>query len=136
MKARDDVRKGALRMLVSAVIYEERSGSRHELTDEEVLGVIAREIKKRREAADIYAQNDRPDLAEKEEAEAAILAEYQPAQFSEEELSSFVSDVVAEVAGENPSMKDMGPVMKAAQARAGGRVDGKRLSTAVRTALS
>ncbi|MCF4005737.1 GatB/YqeY domain-containing protein [Corynebacterium uropygiale] len=136
MKARDDVRKGALRMLVSAITYEERSGSQHELSDEEILGIVAREIKKRRESADIYAQNDRPDLAEREEAEAAVLAEYQPSQFSDEELSAFVAEVVQEVAGENPTMKNMGPVMKAAQARAAGRVDGKRLSTAVRAALS
>lgn len=136
MKARDDVRKGALRMLVSAITYEERSGSQHELSNEEILGIVAREIKKRRESADIYAQNDRPDLAEREEAEAAVLAEYQPSQFSDEELSAFVAEVVQEVAGENPTMKNMGPVMKAAQARAAGRVDGKRLSTAVRAALS
>ncbi|WP_295624723.1 GatB/YqeY domain-containing protein [uncultured Corynebacterium sp.] len=136
MKARDKATVGALRMLKAAIQTEEVSGSKHELTDEEVLKVIEREIKKRRESAEMYKDNGRPELAEGELAEAEVFARYQPKQLDDDELAALVDDAVAEVAGDGEaSMKQMGQIMKAAQAKAAGRVDGKRLSTAVKARL-
>ncbi|SPJ39528.1 Yqey-like protein [Corynebacterium diphtheriae] len=139
MKAREKERTGTLRMLLAAIQTEETSGSKHELTDEDVLKVIAREIKKRRESAEVYAEAGRSELADAETNEANILAEYQPPQLDDDELATLVAEAVAQVKaelGEDVSMKQMGQVMKLATAQAAGRADGKRLSTAVRAALA
>ncbi|OWN09721.1 GatB/YqeY domain-containing protein [Corynebacterium diphtheriae] len=139
MKAREKERTGTLRMLLAAIQTEETSGSKHELTDEDVLKVIAREIKKRRESAEVYAEAGRSELADAEINEANILAEYQPQQLDDDELAALVAEAVAQVKaelGEDVSMKQMGQVMKLATAQAAGRADGKRLSTAVRAALA
>ncbi|CAB0585370.1 GatB/YqeY domain-containing protein [Corynebacterium diphtheriae] len=139
MKAREKERTGTLRMLLAAIQTEETSGSKHELTDEDVLKVIAREIKKRRESAEVYAEAGRSELADAETNEANILAEYQPQQLDDDELAALVAEAVAQVKaelGEDVSMKQMGQVMKLATAQAAGRADGKRLSTAVRVALA
>ncbi|CAB0948612.1 GatB/YqeY domain-containing protein [Corynebacterium diphtheriae] len=139
MKAREKERTGTLRMLLAAIQTEETSGSKHELTDEDVLKVIAREIKKRRESAEVYAEAGRSELADDETNEANILAEYQPQQLDDDELAALVAEAVAQVKaelGEDVSMKQMGQVMKLATAQAAGRADGKRLSTAVRAALA
>ncbi|MFC3849325.1 GatB/YqeY domain-containing protein [Corynebacterium hansenii] len=136
MKARDKDTVGALRMLKAAIQTEEVSGSKHELTDAEVLKVIEREIKKRRESAEMYAENGRQELADNELAEAEVFARYQPKQLDDDELAALVDGAVAEVCGDEPaSMKQMGQIMKAAQAKAAGRVDGKRLSGAVKERL-
>lgn len=139
MKAREKERTGTLRMLLAAIQTEETSGSKHELTDEDVLKVIAREIKKRRESAEVYAEAGRSELADAETNEANILAEYQPQQLDDDELAALVAEAVAQVKaelGEDVPMKQMGQVMKLATAQAAGRADGKRLSTAVRAALA
>ncbi|MBG9287292.1 GatB/YqeY domain-containing protein [Corynebacterium belfantii] len=139
MKAREKEHTGTLRMLLAAIQTEETSGSKHELTDEDVLKVIAREIKKRRESAEVYAEAGRSELADAETNEANILAEYQPQQLDDDELATLVAEAVAQVKaelGEDVSMKQMGQVMKLATAQAAGRADGKRLSTAVRAALA
>ncbi|CAB0488102.1 GatB/YqeY domain-containing protein [Corynebacterium diphtheriae] len=139
MKAREKERTGTLRMLLAAIQTEETSGSKHELTDEDVLKVIAREIKKRRESAEVYAEAGRSELADAETNEANILAKYQPQQLDDDELAALVAEAVAQVKaelGEDVSMKQMGQVMKLATAQAAGRADGKRLSTAVRAALA
>lgn len=139
MKARDKEKTGTLRMLLSALTQEETTGAKHELTDEDVLRIIAREIKKRRESAEIYTQNGREELASAELNEASILEAYQPAQLSDEELEALIDDSIAEIsqaAGEEVTMKHMGQVMKAATGKAAGQVDGKRLSTAVKSRLS
>ena len=142
MLAKDKGRTGTIRMLLAAIQGEETSGTKHEATDEEVLKVIAREIKKRRESAQIYSDNNRPELAETELAEVAVLEEYQPAQLDDSAVASLVDDAVATAAAEagiepgEVSMKQMGQVMKAATAAAAGRVDGRRLSTAVRARLA
>ncbi|AEX40981.1 GatB/YqeY domain-containing protein [Corynebacterium diphtheriae] len=139
MKAREKERTGTLRMLLAAIQTEETSGSKHELTDEDVLKVIAREIKKRRESAEVYAEAGRSELADAETNEANILAEYQPQQLDDDELAALVAEAVVQVKaelGEDVSMKQMGQVMKLATAQAAGRADGKRLSTAVRAALA
>ena len=142
MKAREKGRTGTIRMLLAAIQAEETTGAKHEVTDEEILRVIAREIKKRRESAEIYAANDRPELAETELAEVAVLEEYQPTQLDDAAVAALVDDAVESVAIElavapnEVSMKQMGQVMKVATAAAAGQVDGKRLSAAVRAKLA
>lgn len=136
MKARDKETVAALRMLKAAIQTEEVSGSKHELTDDEVLRVIEREVKKRRESAEMYAENGRQELADAELAEAKVFARYQPEQLDDDAVNNLVAESVAEVAGDDaPSMKIMGQVMKVAKEKAAGQVDGKRLSEAVKAAL-
>ncbi|MEJ5928762.1 GatB/YqeY domain-containing protein [Corynebacterium sp. H128] len=131
MKAREKQRTNTLRMLLAAIQTEEVSGTKHEIDDEAILKLIAREIKKRKESAEVYANAGRQELADNEQAEAEILAAYQPQQLTDEELAALVASVIAGM--DEPKM---GPVMQAATKQAAGRVDGKRLSTAVRAALS
>ncbi|MBV7294469.1 GatB/YqeY domain-containing protein [Corynebacterium sp. TAE3-ERU12] len=135
MKARDKETLSALRMLKAAIQTEEVSGAKHELTDADVLRVIEREVKKRRESADTYRDAGRAELAEKEEAEAEVFARYQPAQLDDAELSELVDNAVTEVCGDEPAMAKMGQVMSLAKDRAAGRADGRRLSEAVRARL-
>lgn len=135
MKARDKATTGALRMLKAAIQTEEVSGEKHELDDAEVLRVIEREIKKRRESADVYRDAGRDELADKELAEAEVFTKYQPRQLDDDELASLVDAAVSEVCGDDVSMKAMGQVMSAAKERAGASVDGKRLSIAVKARL-
>ena len=138
MKAREKERTSAIRSLLAAIQAEETNGARHDLTDEDVLKVIAREIEKRRESAEVYAENGRPELAEAELVDVPFFEAYQPAQLSDDEVTALVDEAVAEVEaekGEPASMKLMGGVMKAANAKAAGRVDGKRLSDAVKARL-
>lgn len=101
MKAKDKPTTSALRMLLAAIQAEETStGTRTELTDDDVLKVIAREIKKRRESAGIYRDNGRDELAEAEEAEVAVFENYQPRQLSDDELGELVDGVISEVAAD------------------------------------
>lgn len=139
MKARDKAKTGTLRMLLSALTQEETTGTKHELSDDDVLRIIAREIKKRRESAEVYAANDRQELADIELTEASILEAYQPIQLTDEELTELIDASIAEISeqsGEAVGMRQMGQVMKAATAKAAGRVDGKRLSTAVKSRIA
>lgn len=139
MKAQDKLRTATLRMLLAAIQAEEVAGKQaRELTDEDVLKVLAREARKRAESATIYTQNGRGDLAAEEHAEARIIDEYLPAPLSDAELADVVDTALAQVAetiGERPHMKHMGQVMKAATAIAAGKADGARLSAAVRERL-
>lgn len=139
MKNRDKLRTATLRMVLAAIQTEEVSGKQaHELTDEEVLKVLARESRKRSEAAEIYTQNGRGELAAEEHAEARIIDEYLPTPLTDAEVADVVDTAIAEVAeqiGERPSVKQMGLVMKAATAIAAGKADGSRLSAAVKDRL-
>lgn len=138
MKAKDKGRTSAIRSLLAAIQAEETTGSRHELEDTDVLKVIAREIKKRRESAQVYSDNGRPELAEAELADVPFFEAYQPAQLDDAELAQLVDAAVAKVeadSGATPTMAQMGNVMKEANAEAAGRVDGKRLSEAVKARL-
>lgn len=139
MKARDTTVVATLRMALSAVSNEEVAGSSaRELSDEEVRAVIAREAKKRREAAEAFASAGRRELAAQERAEGNVLAAYLPTQLDDAELASLVDDAVAEVTatlGERPGQHQMGQVMKAATAKAAGRAEGARMAAAVRAAL-
>lgn len=139
MKAQDKLVTATLRMLLAAVQTEEVSGKQaRELTDDEVLKVLARESRKRAEAAEIYTQNGRGELAANEHAEAHIIDEYLPAPLPDGEVADLVDTAIAQVAeqlGESPGVKQMGLVMKAANAIAAGRVDGGRLAAAVKSRL-
>ncbi|KXP01666.1 GatB/YqeY domain-containing protein [Tsukamurella tyrosinosolvens] len=139
MKAKDTLVTGTLRMLLSAIQNEETSGTAHALTDEEFLKVVAREVKKRGEAAEIFEANGRDELAAKERAEAEVMSRYLPKQLGDDELNALVDAAIAEVTaelGEAPSVRQMGQVMKVANAKAAGAADGKRLSSAVKAKLA
>lgn len=139
MKAKEKQRTSAIRALLAAIQAEETNGSRHELEDADILKVIAREIKKRRESAEVYEDNGRPELAEAELADVPFFEAYQPRQLDESELKALVKESIAEVEAENgeaPTMKQMGAVMKVANAKAAGQADGKRLSAEVKSQLS
>ena len=139
MKAREKERTSAIRALLAAIQAEETNGARHELTDEDVLKVIAREIKKRRESAEVYAENGRQELADAELADVPYFEAYQPEQLDDAELDTLVGEAIAKVeaeTGETVTIKQMGNVMKVATAKAAGRADGKRLSAAVKAKLS
>jgi uncharacterized protein YqeY len=139
MKAKDKLRTATLRMLVAAIQTEEVSGKQaRELSDDEVLKVLAKEARKRGEAAEIYTQNGRGELAANEHAEARVIDEYLPTPLTDAELADVADTAMAQVAeelGERPGMKQMGMVMKAATALAAGKADGARLSKAVKDRL-
>ncbi|MBO3084067.1 GatB/YqeY domain-containing protein [Cellulomonas fengjieae] len=135
MKARDTLRVSTLRQLIAAVRFEAKAGSvEKELSDDEVLKVLAREVKKRRDSAQIYADAGAPERAATESAEADVIETYLPAQLSDDQLQALVTAVIADVGA--TSLRDMGAVMKEATARAGASADGKKLSASVRAALS
>jgi uncharacterized protein len=136
MKARDAFRTNTLRQVIAAVRAAEKSGTvARELTDEEVQGVLASEVKKRRDTAAIYTGAGAAERAATETSEADLIETYLPAAVSEEQLDAVVADAVAATGA--TSMRDMGAVMKAATASAAGlgRVDGKLLSQRVRQVL-
>lgn len=133
MKAKEKERTGTIRMLLAAIQTAETEGTKHEVDDAEIQKIIAREIKKRRESAEIYQSNGREDLASQELTEAEILEGYQPTQLTDEELASLVDATVADLNAS--SMAQIGAVMKEVTARADGRADGKRLSAAVKARL-
>jgi uncharacterized protein YqeY len=139
MKNQDKLRTATLRMMLAAIQTEEVSGRQaRELTDDDVIKVLARESKKRGEAAEIYTQNGRGELAAEEHAEARIIDEYLPTPLNDAEVADVVDTAIAEVAeqlGERPSVKHMGLVMKKATAIAAGKADGSRLSAAVKERL-
>jgi uncharacterized protein YqeY len=139
MKSHDKLRTATLRLLLAAIQTEEVSGKQaRDLSDDEVIKVLARESRKRGEAAEVYTQNGRGELAANEHAEARIIDEYLPTPLTEAELADVVDTALAQVAeqlGERPSMKQMGQVMKAANAIAAGKADGARLSAAVKARL-
>ncbi|HEY8478325.1 MAG TPA: GatB/YqeY domain-containing protein [Spirillospora sp.] len=134
IKARDEVRARTLRMALTAVKNEEVAGKRsRELSDDDVLKVLAKEAKKRREAADAYVKAGREDQARAERDEGAVLAEYLPAQLSDEELSALVADAIAETGASGP--RAMGQVMKVVTPKVAGRAEGARVAAEVRRQL-
>ncbi|MEZ0577739.1 GatB/YqeY domain-containing protein [Nocardioides sp. MH1] len=136
MKARDEVRSSTIRMILTAVTNAEVAGSvAKELSDDEMLTVLATEAKKRREAAVAFEEGNRPESAAKERAEAAVIADYLPAQLSPEEISDIVAEAVGQlgVAGEGP--KAMGRVMGVVTPQVKGRADGAAVAAEVRRQL-
>ena len=135
MRARDQVGAGTLRMALTAVTNEEVAGTEHrDLTDDDVLKVLTKEAKKRREAATAYTGAGRAELAAKEEAELAVLEGYLPKQLSDEELEGIVRDAVASSGASG--MPQMGLAMKAANAAVAGRAEGGRVAAVVRRVLA
>jgi uncharacterized protein YqeY len=135
MKARDELTTATLRMALTAITNEEVAGKQsRELSDDEVLKVLAREAKKRREAAEAFDGAGRVELAQRERDEEKVLDRYLPTQLSDEELQAIVSAAVAESGATEP--RQMGAVMKIVSAQVSGRADGKRVSDEVRRQLS
>lgn len=135
MKARDELTTATLRMTLSAVTTEEVAGkTARELSDDEVLRVLTREGKKRREAAEAFDAANRTELADRERAEGSVLERYLPAQLDDAELAELVRAAVAEIGASGPQA--MGAVMKLVQPEVAGRADGKRVSGEVRRQLA
>jgi uncharacterized protein len=134
MKSRDELRTATLRMALAAVSAEEVAGKEaRELTDDEVQAVLRREAKKRREAADAFADAGRAAQADRERAEGGVLAGYLPAQMDDADLAALVADVITQTGASG--MKDMGKVMGAANKAVAGRADGSRVAAEVRRQL-
>ncbi|MEU6509983.1 MULTISPECIES: GatB/YqeY domain-containing protein [Streptomyces] len=137
IKERDELRSSTLRLTLAAITKEEVAGTeKRELSDDEILKVITREAKKRREAAEAFAQGGRAESAEREKAEGEVLAEYLPKQLSDDELNAIVAEAVAEAkaaGAEGP--KAMGAVMKIVKPKVGDRAEGGRVAAAVKQLL-
>ncbi|OLF07718.1 glutamyl-tRNA amidotransferase [Actinophytocola xinjiangensis] len=139
IKNRETVRMASLRMALAAVTTEEVAGTTaRELADDEVVRVLAREVKKRKEAAEAFDGAGRVEQAQAERDEAAVLGEYLPRQLSDEELEGLVAEAVAEVSealGSAPGQRQMGQVMKVANGKVAGRAEGGRVAGFVRARL-
>ena len=135
MRAQDDVVRATLRMALTAIKDAEVSGrAARELSEDEVRAVVAREAKKRREAAEAFRAGGAPDRADRELAEGAVLDAYLPQQLSDDQLAAVVRDVVADAGATGPQA--MGLIMKAVGPRVAGLADGGRVAAAVRAALA
>ena len=136
IKARDEVRSSTLRMVLTSITNAEVAGKEsRELTDEDVLGVLTSESKKRREAAEAFADAGRDQQAAKEKAEAAVIADYLPEQLSTEEIDALVKETVDELGVRDDGMKAMGRVMGVLTPKTKGRADGGAVAAAVRREL-
>ena len=135
MRARDELRTATIRMVLTAVTNSEVAGSEARvLSDDDVLAVLAKEAKKRREAADAFREGGRADSAEREEAEASVIAEYLPVPLTDEEIAAMVDQAVTETGADSP--RDMGKVMKALQPQVAGRAEGSKVAAAVKARLA
>jgi uncharacterized protein len=135
MRAKDKVRSGTLRMVLTSITNAEVAGDEaRELSDDEVLRVVAKEAKKRKEASAAYRGANRPELADVEDAELVVLDGYLPAQLGDDELRSIVERAVASTGA--TGMPQMGLVMKTAQGEVAGRADGGRVAAVVRQVLA
>jgi hypothetical protein len=134
MRARDQVRMRTLRMALTSITNEEVAGdSARNLSDEEIVKVLTREARKRREAAEAFGAAGRDEQAAAERAEGKVLADYLPAQLTDDELTALVSAAVAETGASG--MQGMGQVMKLLTPRVAGRADGARVAAEVRRRL-
>jgi uncharacterized protein YqeY len=135
IKGRDEIHMATIRMMLSAITNEEVSGkSARVLTDPEIITVLTREAKKRKEAAEAFALGGRADRSEREKAEGVIIAEYLPEQMSSEELVKLVQEAIAESGAGGPSA--MGAVMKVLNPKVAGRAAGGDVAAAVKAALN
>lgn len=135
MRAKDELRTATIRMVLTAVTNEEVSGdTARELTDDELLVVLRREAKKRREAATAFADGGRPERAQRERDELGVVEAYLPQQLDDDALAVLVRTAITEAGVNGP--KAMGPVMKALQPAVAGRADGGRVSAEVRRQLA
>ena len=135
IRSRNEVVSGTVRMLLAAITNEEVAGKAAKvLTDAEIITVLSREAKKRREAVEAYTQAKRDDLASKEKAEAAVIANYLPEQLSEDEIKKLIQAAIAETDAKGPA--GMGLVMKVLQPKIAGKADGGVVSGLVKAALA
>ena len=137
IKGRDKVRSGTIRMVLTAITEAEVAGSTAlELSDQQVLDVVIREAKKRREAEEAYANAGRTELANKEHAESEVLADYLPQQLTPSEISAIVTDAIASTGAAELGMKGMGKVMAQVTPQTKGRADGSLVAAEVKRQLS
>jgi uncharacterized protein YqeY len=135
IRARDEVRAGTIRMALTSITNEEVSGKEARvLTDAEIITVLSREAKKRREAAEAYDSAGSIERGDRERAEGLVIAEYLPLQLSESELQEMIKAAIVETGASGPS--GMGQVMKVLSPKIAGRADGSKVSVAVKAALS
>ncbi len=135
IRSRDELTSGTIRMVLTAITNEEVSGkTARELTDAEVITVLSREAKKRREAAEAFDTGDRPEKAVLERSEGEVIAKYLPEQLSDEKLREMIAEAIAETGASGPA--GMGLVMKVLSPKIAGKADGGTVSAAVKAALS
>ena len=137
MKARDDVRSSTLRMVLTSITNAEVAGKEHrELSDDDIIGVLSTEAKKRREAKVAFEEAGRAEMAAKEKAEAAVIADYLPEQLTAEDVAGIVSAAIEQVGAAGEGMKAMGKVMGVVQPQVKGRADGGAVAAEVRRQLA
>ena len=135
MRARDEIRSSTIRMILTSIKNEEVAGKEaRELNDAELITVLSREAKKRREAAEAFDQAGAKDRANQERAEGVVIAEYLPKQLSAEEIKSLIAAALAETGANSPAQ--MGLVMKSLQPKIAGKADGGLVSSLVKAALA
>jgi len=134
MRAKDSLKLEALRAIKSAVLLAQTSGGgANELSDDEAIKLLQRLVKQRKESAAIFKEQQRPDLAEPEEAQAEVIMAFLPEQLSEEAVESVIDEIIGKTGAE--SMKDMGKVMGMASGQLAGKADGKLIATLVKQKL-
>jgi hypothetical protein len=135
IRARDELKSGTIRMILTAITMEEVSGKEaRTLSDSDIITVLSRESKKRKEAAEAYADAGRVDRAEREKAEGEIIALYLPTQLSLEEIKQMITDAISETGAVGPA--GMGQVMKIISPKIAGKADGGTVSGLVKAALT
>jgi uncharacterized protein len=135
MRAKDSLKLEALRAIKSAVMLEQTSaGGSDTLSDEQEIKLVQKLVKQRKDSAQIFRDQNRPDLAEPEEAQAEVIAQFLPEQLSEEEITAIIQAIIEKTGAEG--MKDMGKVMGMASKEMAGKADGKTISTIVRAQLN
>lgn len=136
IKSRDTLRSATLRMVLTSITNAEVSGKQaRELTDDDVIGVLSTEAKRRREAAEAFADAGRAEMADKERAEAAVIADYLPAPLSDSEVADLVTSTIASTGADGEGMRAMGRVMGALGPQVKGRADGAVVAAEVRRQL-
>lgn len=134
MKSGDKFTLSVLRMLKSAIIYEQTNGEKHELTDDDIMSVIKKQVKTRKTSMEEYLSYERKDLADNLQKEIDILSKYLPEELSDEELTKIIDEIIAELKPDG--MKGMGVVIKAVSAKCGAAADMKKVSSIVKEKLS
>ena len=134
MKSGDTFKLSVLRMLKSAIIYEQTNGEKHELTDDDIMSVIKKQVKTRKTSMEEYLSYDRKDLADNLQKEIDILSKYLPEELSDEELTKIIDEIITELKPDG--MKGMGMVIKAVSAKCGAAADMKKVSSIVKEKLS
>jgi uncharacterized protein YqeY len=135
IRSRDEIVSGTIRMVLTAITNEEVSGKEaRQLSDDEVIAVLSREAKKRREAAEAFAEAGRTDKATLEKAEGEVIAKYLPAQLTEADIAAMIAEAIAATGAAGPA--DMGKVMGAIKGKIAGKADGSVVSSLVKAALN